>query len=56
MKIETAILRRLGPIPYWRGERRCLDSLETIYRRVVNKANDVMGKPMSGTAKSGGVK
>ena len=35
MKIETPILRRLGPIPFWRGEKRCLDALERIYRRAV---------------------
>ncbi len=38
MKIETPILRRLGPIPFWRGNERCLDSLETIYRRAAEKA------------------
>jgi len=34
MKIETPVLRRLGPVPFWRGEQKCLDALETIYRRV----------------------
>ena len=38
MKIETLILRRLGPIPFWRGEKRCLDALERIYRRAVAHA------------------
>ena len=33
MKIETPILRRLGPVPFWRGEQKCLDELERIYRR-----------------------
>ncbi len=33
MKIETPILRRLGPVPFWRGETKCLDELERIYRR-----------------------
>ena len=33
MKIETPILKRLGPIQFWRGERKCLESLETMYRR-----------------------
>ena len=32
MKIETPILRRLGPVPFWRGEQKCLDELERIYR------------------------
>ena len=33
MKIETPMLRRLGPVPFWRGSSRCLDELERIYRR-----------------------
>ncbi len=28
------LLRRLGPIPFWRGEARCLDALGKIYKRV----------------------
>lgn len=39
MKIETPILKRLGPIAFWRGEGRCLDSLERIYRRAIDRAN-----------------
>ena len=38
MKIETPILRRLGPVPFWRGEKRCLDALERIYRRAIAHA------------------
>ena len=33
MKVETPILRRLGPIPFWRGEKKCLDVLEAMYTR-----------------------
>ena len=44
MKIETPILKRLGPIPFWRGETRCLDALETIYRRVGENAKMVLMK------------
>lgn len=39
MKIETPILRRLGPIPFWRGGTKCLDSLERIYRCAKTGAN-----------------
>ena len=42
MKIETPILKRLGPIPFWRGEKRCLDSLETIYRRAMESAQSAL--------------
>ena len=33
MKIESAVLRRLGPVPFWRGEKKCLDELNRIYRK-----------------------
>ena len=39
MKIETPILRRLGPVPFWRGQERCLDELERIYQRAIARAN-----------------
>ena len=38
MKIETPILKRLGPVPFWRGERKCIDSLEAVYRRAIEYA------------------
>ena len=41
MKIETPILRRLGPVPLWRGETRCLDALERIYRRAAAYAESL---------------
>ena len=41
MKIETPILKRLGPVPFWRGCGKCLDSLERIYRRAIERANMV---------------
>ena len=41
MKIETPVLKRLGPVPFWRGESRCLDSLETIYRRAIAAAESL---------------
>ena len=28
------LLRRLGPVPFWRGDARCLDALGRVYRRV----------------------
>lgn len=42
MKIDTPILRRLGPIPYWRGREKCLDTLETIYKRAAEKAQRLL--------------
>ena len=43
MKIETPILRRLGPVPFWRGETKCLDELERIYRRAIAEAEKTLG-------------
>ena len=43
MKIETPVLKRLGPVPFWRGESRCLDLLETIYRRAISAAESALG-------------
>ena len=38
MKIESPVLRRLGGIPFWRGETRSLEALQTIYSRAIEKA------------------
>lgn len=40
---EAPILRRLGPIPFWRGERRCLDQLGEIYRKAMESAQRELG-------------
>ncbi|MBO7683279.1 MAG: hypothetical protein J6T51_00960 [Kiritimatiellae bacterium] len=45
MKIETPILRRLGPVPFWRGELKCLDELERIYRRAAAHAEAALHPP-----------
>lgn len=42
MKIETPLLRRLGPVPFWRGEKKCLDTLERIYRKAMEDARAVL--------------
>ena len=38
MKIESPVLRRLGPIPFWRGSVKCLDELQRIYTRAEDLA------------------
>lgn len=43
MKIETPILRRLGPVPFWRGCGKCLDELERIYRKAIEAAKARQG-------------
>lgn len=39
MKIESVVLKRIGPVPFWRGETRCLDELDRIYRRAIVQAS-----------------
>ena len=40
MKIESAVLRRLGPVPFWRGEKKCLDELQRIYKKAAEAAKE----------------
>ena len=44
MKIETPILKRLGPIPFWRSSEKCLDSLEVVYRRAALHAGKLLAR------------
>ena len=44
MKIETPILKRLGPVPFWRGEKKCLDSLESAYRKAIASAQSTLSR------------
>lgn len=48
MKIETPLLKRLGPVPLWRGEQKCLDSLESLYREAVTWAQDQIARLEAG--------
>jgi len=41
MKIETPVLKRLGPIPFWRGTVKCLNELERIYRKAREAAESI---------------
>ena len=41
MKIESAVLRRLGPVPFWRGEKKCLDELQRIYKKAADAARQI---------------
>ena len=52
MKIETPVLKRLGPIPFWRGEGRCLDELEKMYRKAMSACAARLGKSGEETGSS----
>lgn len=43
VKIESPILRRLGPVPFWRGGKKCLDELQRIYTRAAAAASAALG-------------
>lgn len=36
MKVTSPVLKRIGPVPFWRGEKKCLAELQSI----VDKARD----------------
>ena len=42
MKTENAIVKRLGPVPFWRGEKRVREQLEEIYRKAAEKAKSAL--------------
>ena len=41
MKIESPVLKRLGPVPFWRGSSKCLDELQRMYKRAVESAESL---------------
>lgn len=43
MKIETPILKRLGPVPFWRGEKKFMDEMEVMYRKAISMATKKCG-------------
>lgn len=42
MKIESPVLLRLGPVPFWRGTKKCLPELDLVYRRARVAAERLM--------------
>lgn len=44
MKIESPVLRRLGPVPFWRGTVKCLDELQRIYKKASEAAAAKLGR------------
>ncbi len=38
MKNDIPLLKRLGSVPFWRGQDRFLPSLEAMYRRAGERA------------------
>jgi hypothetical protein len=46
MKIESDVLKRLGPVPFWRGTGKCLNELEKIYRKASTFARERLESEM----------
>ena len=44
MKIESPVLKRLGPVPFWRGSGKCLDELQRIYKKASEAAAEKLGR------------
>lgn len=44
MKIESPVLRRLGPVPFWRGTKKCLPELDLVYRRAAEAASRALAE------------
>ena len=44
MKKLPAVLRRLGPVPFWRGEKKCLDELQRLYKKAATAAAERLGR------------
>ncbi|WP_020468319.1 SWIM zinc finger family protein [Zavarzinella formosa] len=42
-KVMAALPRRLGPLPFWRGEELFLESMETTYRRAAHAGATLAG-------------
>ena len=51
-KSDPAVLRRLGPVPFWRGEQKCLDALRTMYERAQEFARRRLAKEPAETPSS----
>ena len=45
---DPPVLKRLGPVPFWRGEQKCLSVLEPIYRRAMERARAALGRVAAG--------
>jgi hypothetical protein len=42
MKDTFPILKRLGPIPFWRGQDKCMGELDKMYTRSSAKAKKIL--------------
>ena len=38
------VLKRLGAVPYWRGEEKCVTALENIYKKAMARAKEALNR------------
>lgn len=47
MKIDSPVLKRLGPVPFWRGTKKCIPELDLVYRRARQAAEKALSSENS---------
>jgi uncharacterized Zn finger protein len=53
--ISAALPRRLGPFPFWQGQKTLLDAMEPVYKRASQHAVVfLLGEPLPGTTNGNG--
>lgn len=51
-KAKIDVLQRLGAVPFWRGEEKCLPAFENIYRKAMAKAKEALKREDSRSGKT----
>ena len=54
-KDDFPVLERLGPVPFWRGETRCIPELKVMYRKARDAALRRLAEETAKQEKKGGV-
>lgn len=54
-KDDFPVLERLGPVPLWRGETRCIPELKVIYAKARDAALRRLAEETAKQEKKGGV-
>ena len=54
-KDDFPVLERLGPVPFWRGETRCIPELKVMYRKARDAALRRLAEETAKQERKGGV-
>lgn len=44
MKNDLDVVKTLGPVPYWRGQRKFTDTIAEIYRKAIEFAQKTLAR------------